>query len=132
MPDAGDIRFYIDTEGKFTVVTGDGPDNNYGAPNSEKASYFKRRGQKCAVHKYHWPPITVVDDHHIFPKEYGGPDIAANKVAVCPNGHRNIHEYILAALHHYGDQVKVTKKEKYYADLGLQQIINRPMPPGTT
>lgn len=79
---------------------------------------------KCVVHGYHYPNITVPDVHHIWPKEFGGPDIPSNKVTVCPTGHRNIHEYINASLH--GRPLpKVTKKEKEYAKIGLNQINSR-------
>jgi hypothetical protein len=29
--------------------------------------------------------------HHVFPREFGGPDVAANKVRICPNAHSDIH-----------------------------------------
>jgi hypothetical protein len=48
----------------------------------------------CAVHGYHWPkPIGVVV-HHIQPLAAGGPDVAANRVTICPTGHLNVHRLL--------------------------------------
>jgi hypothetical protein len=71
---------------------------------------------KCEVHAYHWPPIQVVDWHHIWPLGMGGPDVVGNKVFVCPNGHRNIHEAILALKR--GEKPIGTKKEIALAQRG--------------
>lgn len=45
----------------------------------------------CQVHKIHVPKPLRIDVHHIQPLGMGGPDIASNKVRVCPTGHFNIH-----------------------------------------
>lgn len=47
---------------------------------------------RCAVHTHReYVPIEI---HHIWPKGMGGPDIAANKIAICSNAHSAVHEYM--------------------------------------
>jgi hypothetical protein len=77
------------------------------------------RGNHCIVHGYHWPvPVRTVR-HHIWPKEWGGPDVESNLVNVCDTGHYNIHAYMDAAFG--GKPVpKITKRERLYAELGLK------------
>ena len=49
-------------------------------------------GMACAVHAHRsWVPI---ERHHVWPLGMGGPDVAANKVAVCANGHYAVHEFM--------------------------------------
>lgn len=50
----------------------------------------------CVVHKAHEPKCHEVDVHHIWPQGKGGPDTDANKVPICPTGHRNVHELLEA------------------------------------
>jgi len=45
----------------------------------------------CTVHGSHWPRVHGTMIHHIRPLSWSGPDIASNKVEVCPTGHTNIH-----------------------------------------
>jgi hypothetical protein len=57
-------------------------------------------GFGCQVHTHRdWTPL---DSHHIWPKGMGGPDVPANRVVVCPNGHGAIHEYIRRLIRHNG------------------------------
>ena len=84
----------------------------------------------CQVHKYHSPHISMPDVHHIWPKSEGGPDIEANRITVCPTGHRNIHE-LLSLFHkndgkvswpimsHYGSA------ERFYAQYGYKCSISK-------
>jgi hypothetical protein len=59
---------------------------SYGAPMTMPM------GVTCAVHRHReWVPI---ERHHVHPIGLGGPDVAANIVSVCANGHYAIHEYI--------------------------------------
>lgn len=46
----------------------------------------------CAVHLHR--SYTPTDVHHVWPLGLGGPDTVSNTVTVCPNGHRQIHEYL--------------------------------------
>lgn len=48
-------------------------------------------GVECVLHAYHSPEVTSYDVHHAIPVSMGGPDIASNRVVVCPTGHRNVH-----------------------------------------
>lgn len=43
----------------------------------------------CGTHPS--PRVLTHDDHHIVPKAWGGKDVQANLVAVCPNVHRLVH-----------------------------------------
>lgn len=73
-------------------------------------------GFGCQVHVHReWTPLDV---HHVWPKGMGGPDVAANRVTVCPNAHGAIHEYIRQLIkhggvvppdevHHFGRKVRV-------------------------
>ena len=45
----------------------------------------------CLVHKVHNPRVNDTEVHHIFPRGLGGPDVPANKVAICGTGHNNVH-----------------------------------------
>jgi hypothetical protein len=75
----------------------------------------------CDVHGEHRPGLTVCDVHHIWPQGEGGPDVAANRVNVCPTGHRNIHE-ALNALKKGKTPPKVARKELALAQLGWDRI----------
>ncbi len=66
-------------------------------------------------------PVVVPDEHHIWPLEYGGPNVPGNRVVVCPNGHRNIHTYI-QTVRAGGPAVKVTRRERQLAEQGLAAI----------
>lgn len=80
----------------------------------------------CIVHKHR--DTVPLDVHHVFPRGAGGPDIASNRIVVCPNGHRRIHDYIRLLLKHQG-QVPwpITRlfgpKVRHYARAGYDQII---------
>jgi hypothetical protein len=81
---------------------------------------------KCEVHKYHWPPIRVVDWHHIWPLGMGGPDTVGNRVFVCPNGHRNIHEAIDALRRNVepvGTRQEVALARRGYAEAMRKAVL---------
>ena len=51
-----------------------------------------RMGTVCGVHVHdEWVPI---ERHHVWPLGMGGPDVEANVVMVCANGHGQIHAYL--------------------------------------
>lgn len=67
-----------------------------GSQVSDTASYgtpmTMPMGTTCAVHTHRdWVPI---ERHHVWPIGMGGPDVAANIISVCANGHYAIHEVI--------------------------------------
>ncbi len=54
----------------------------------------------CFVHRHKDP--QPVDKHHVWPLSEGGPDVKDNLVALCPNGHRRVHEYLRLLKKHDG------------------------------
>ncbi len=56
----------------------------------------------CQIHKYHSPLPMQQNVHHILPLSWRGPDVASNKVTVCPSGHRNIHVLLDYYVHAQG------------------------------
>jgi hypothetical protein len=49
-------------------------------------------GLACSVHKHR--DFVPAEDHHIWPKEWHGPDTKENLTRVCSNGHGEIHYYL--------------------------------------
>lgn len=61
-----------------------------------------RMGVLCLVHTHgEWVPL---ERHHVWPLGMGGPNIPANVISVCANGHGSIHAY-LDHLIRYGEDV---------------------------
>lgn len=48
----------------------------------------------CECVTDHRPANTEPDIHHIQPLSWSGPDTEANKVAICPNQHRSVHQLL--------------------------------------
>lgn len=49
----------------------------------------------CANKVKHTPEIhAYIEVHHIWPKGWGGPDIDSNKIPLCGNCHRLVHEIL--------------------------------------
>lgn len=55
-------------------------------------------GRRCVLHRYHSPEVVSFDVHHVIPTYMGGLDVSANRIVVCPTGHRNLHVLIGALL----------------------------------
>jgi hypothetical protein len=55
-------------------------------------------GTTCAVHKHR--SYVPMERHHVWPLGMGGPNIAANLITVCCNGHYEIHEYLRQLILH--------------------------------
>lgn len=53
------------------------------------------RGHNCAAHKH--SQLVPLEAHHVWPKQYHGPDTPANKVTICANAHSDTH-YLLEAM----------------------------------
>ena len=49
-------------------------------------------GEDCKVHNH--TSYVPLEDHHVWPKEYHGPDVASNLIRVCSNGHGEIHYFL--------------------------------------
>lgn len=56
----------------------------------------------CTCTPRHSPRLMVIEDHHIEPLSWGGPDVAANKVRVCPNTHYGTHALLNEYVRHKG------------------------------
>lgn len=51
-------------------------------------------GMVCLCRSVHSPHPLELEVHHIWPLGMGGPDVAANKIPVCPTTHTNTHELL--------------------------------------
>ena len=49
---------------------------------------------KCPCVSAHRPEPKGLDTHHILPLSWGGPDVAANRIDICPTTHRNVHDLL--------------------------------------
>ncbi len=45
----------------------------------------------CPCARRHSPPAIVIEEHHVLPLSWGGPDVPANKVAICAQTHFTTH-----------------------------------------
>ena len=52
------------------------------------------KGAHCLCVAEHRPAVLEHEHHHIWPREYGGPNIPANLVWICPTTHTNTHEIL--------------------------------------
>lgn len=84
---------------------------------------------KCVVHVNHSPVPRVNVIHHVWPKGKGGPDVAENRIVVCPTGHYNIHKLLAEYEKANGDpgakaRQPFTSSEQQFAALGFERIQN--------
>ncbi|HXJ65149.1 MAG TPA: HNH endonuclease signature motif containing protein [Actinomycetota bacterium] len=79
-------------------------------------------GNRCEVHRYHWPPVARTVHHHVIPLEFGGPDEVSNKVLTCDTGHYNIHARLEWLLGRRLYSPKVTRKEAAIAARGAAGV----------
>lgn len=47
----------------------------------------------CVAHKTHSPRPQEYQQHHVFPKGWGGAETGL-QVTICPTGHVNVHELL--------------------------------------
>lgn len=92
-----------------------------------------RSGFVCHRHT----ELVSYEIHHVWPTEYHGPNIKANKVQICPNAHSDVHwllERMLAGkpydLREYGPGVRALALRGYtavtaYADAIVKQAERR-------
>lgn len=59
-----------------------------------------KRGYQCAAHKHKGQ--VPQEDHHIWPKEFGGLNKPDNLVRICSNAHGDVHYYLNLLLVHDG------------------------------
>ena len=51
-------------------------------------------GATCLCQTTHRPQPLEYAEHHIWPQGMGGPDVASNRVWLCPTAHYNVHELL--------------------------------------
>lgn len=78
------------------------------------------KGFLCHAHRGY----VSYEIHHIWPREYHGPDVPDNKIKICPNAHSDIHFLMELMLRgkpynssHYGPTIR------RWAKLGHDQVI---------
>lgn len=88
----------------------------------------------CQVHRRHSPHVAEPDLHHIWPKGQGGPDVPANRVSICPTGHRNVHELLRLAFKYGGVELVPWEQrrlwppaERRLARMGHRAIMGDPV-----
>jgi 5-methylcytosine-specific restriction endonuclease McrA len=68
-------------------------------------------GRECFVHRHRDDvPLEV---HHVFPKGLGGPDVTANRVTVCSNGHGSVHSLLDKMLKAHTEKVPWRVRRRY-------------------
>lgn len=60
--------------------------------------------RQCPCVRNHAPEPKVLQVHHVWPREYGGPSVPANLVAVCGTCHDTVHAYLRHLMGHGGRQ----------------------------
>lgn len=88
----------------------------------------------CACSKRHSPRVMVTDTHHICPRSWSGPDVAANRVELCPTTHRQVHRLIDAYVSAGAEPAKsvVALYNALTRDLAAQAWARRPANPTRT
>lgn len=61
----------------------------------------QKRGTNCAAH-VHTEDVPL-EDHHVFPQEYGGKTVSENMARICSNAHGMVHYFIDLLLYHHGE-----------------------------
>ena len=85
---------------------------------------------ECSVHRHReGVPIEV---HHVWPKGLGGPNVAANRVPLCANGHGEVHEYLALLVKGEGavpwrTKLKYGYKVRRVAKLGYDRLTRGAM-----
>jgi hypothetical protein len=77
---------------------------------------------QCEVHGSHRPEPITLHHHHIQPLGMGGPDVAANRVLICPTGHYNVHA-VMAALVFNKPLPRASRTERQLALAGYRSWV---------
>lgn len=56
-------------------------------------------GTTCACVTTHRPDSVVLEHHHVWPQEFGGPTVAENLVWICATAHNSVHAYLRRFIH---------------------------------
>jgi len=86
----------------------------------------------CLIHARHIPRSHLNHLHHVWPLGRGGPNIAANRVPICPTGHTSVHLLLdMFILHRgrppYGFIRSYPYAERELAALGYDRITRGAM-----
>jgi hypothetical protein len=77
----------------------------------------------CVLHKDHGTAVPIRGAvHHVFPRGAGGPDIPANKVTVCGNGHDAVHA-VMWELAHGRPPLACSRTELALAKRGVTEWV---------
>jgi hypothetical protein len=68
------------------------------------------RGLGCLAHKHR--SMVPLEDHHIHPLGYHGPNVASNKIRICANAHSDAH-YLLERMLKTANHVPAAEKRTY-------------------
>lgn len=77
----------------------------------------------CDMHGYHRPKPLRIEIHHIQPLGMAGPNVAANKVSICPSGHFNVHRLLDDLLHGLPMRRGGTRRERALARQGYDAWV---------
>lgn len=82
-------------------------------------------GRTCAAHAHR--ELVPMEDHHVWPRGEGGPDVPANIVRLCSNGHGQVHWLLSLLIKHNGDLPWSTRRQygvkvRQLAALGWRRI----------
>jgi hypothetical protein len=87
----------------------------------------------CEVHADHNPQPWDVEVHHVWPTGMGGPNVPANRVALCPTGHTNVHALLRLAFKAGGVHLvpwptrrRFHVEERALARLGYHAALDHP------
>lgn len=95
-------------------------------------------GHRCRCVKRHNPEPLEPERHHVWPLGNGGPDVAANRVWLCPTTHTNAHEilrhFMREGYHHWSTVLRmydepVSRVAYEVAVVGYFRTLQRTMTP---
>lgn len=89
------------------------------------------RGTDCAAHRH--DSLVPLENHHIWPLGYHGPDVKSNIIRVCANAHGDAH-YLLEDLlkgrpvdkRTYGPVVRDIAQRGYAAVMAYAESLSSP------
>lgn len=55
-------------------------------------------GTECPCVATHVPAAVLLEYHHIWPQEFGGPTVPENLIWICATAHNTVHTYLRAFL----------------------------------
>lgn len=86
-------------------------------------------GRECWAHRHR--DDVPIEIHHVWPVGSGGPNVKANRVAVCSNAHSAVHDLLGRMVRAGTDRLPWTVRRRYgrkvrrLAAAGFQAIASR-------